>query len=485
VLLNRRLLLASALTAAAIVPGVASAQDYATISRDIIPSGQYGSIPTPATLSQDEQQAQMYNALTPLFNHVTPADVVADFKPAPLDVANAPGPLTAESVPHPGLTITRDAYDVPYIHGATRDDVTWGAGWVTAEDRGLLLEEARYDSLVAAIDAPGVAAFNLITSVQNFKPSPQTIAEVDKQTGVLQAAGASGRAVLHDIDVYLQGINAYLSAHHDTLGPFTSVARFTRTDIYGFNALKDQFVGEGGGCQAGRAEFLSALEHKLGAKKGLAVWNDLREADDPEAPASLPGRVSFQKPPTSMSGNVILDAGSITGSGRQALAAYCPDSVQASNVLMVSGARSATGHPIMVAGPQIGYLYPGFTLEMDLQGPGIDARGATTAPFPGYILIGRNQASAWSLTSAGLSQIDTYVETLCGHSRIKYVFDGRCRPMQYFDAGSVGAKRVAFYRTVHGPVFAYARVHGRLVALSRKRASYGKDVLDLLFYRAL
>jgi acyl-homoserine lactone acylase PvdQ len=34
-------------------------------------------------------------------------------------------------------------------------------------------------------------------------------------------------------------------------------------------------------------------------------------------------------------------------------------------------------------------------------------------------------------------------------------------------------------------VFGYARVHGRLVALTHKRSSYGKDVLDLLFYRKL
>ena len=60
--------------------------------------------------------------------------------------------------------------------------------------------------------------------------------------------------------------------------------------------------------------------------------------------------------------------------------------------------------------------------------------------------------------------------------------------MQFFDAGRYPgrkAQEVTFYRTVHGPVFGYARVHGRLVALSRKRASYGKDALDLLFYHDL
>jgi acyl-homoserine lactone acylase PvdQ len=44
---------------------------------------------------------------------------------------------------------------------------------------------------------------------------------------------------------------------------------------------------------------------------------------------------------------------------------------------------------------------------------------------------------------------------------------------------------VAFKMTVHGPVVGYARVHGRLVAISSKRSSYGKDALDLLFNRRL
>ena len=156
---------------------------------------------------------------------------------------------------------------------------------------------------------------------------------------------------------------------------------------------------------------------------------------------------------------------------------------------MVSGARSATHHPIMVAGPQIGYYYPGLTMEMDLEGPGVHQHGAMTAPFPGYIFIGRSQDSAWSLTSAGLNQIDTYVETLCGGSIHKYLYNGKCRAMQFFDAGKLtnGSKtsEVTFYRTIHGPVFGYARVHGRRVALSEKRASYGKDVDDLLFYYRL
>jgi acyl-homoserine lactone acylase PvdQ len=457
------------------------AKDYANIARDIIPSGEYGDVPSAAMLPEVEQQAKMYDALTPLFNHVTPAALKADFKPEPVGSAFT-GPSTTESVPHPGVTILRDSFHVPHIYGVTRDDVTWGAGWVVAEDRGLLLQQGRYDGLVAAIDAPGVNALNLISSLQTFKPSAQTNAEVAKQTGQLLAHGAKGRAVLHDLDVYLQGINAYLTAHNHTLGVFTNVANFTRTDIYAFNAVKDQFVGEGGGDEAQRSEFLGALRRKLGRVRGLKVWNDLREPYDPEAPASVPGHVQLQPRPKSTKGNVVLDPGSLSRSATVALAAERAGRTHASNALLVSGRRSATHHPIMVAGPQIGYFYPGLTMEMDLEGPGISQRGAMSAPFPGYIFIGRSQDAAWSLTSAGLDQIDTYVETLCGHSSHMYRFDGKCRKMRLFDAGSLGGKELTFYRTVHGPVFGYARVHGRLVALTTKRASYGKDVLDLLFY---
>jgi acyl-homoserine lactone acylase PvdQ len=461
------------------VAQAAAPKDYANIALDIVPSGEPGVVPPPAGA---DQQAHMYDALTPLFSHVSEGQLTSFFKPETLSVAT-PGPNTTETVPRAGLTITRDGYDVPHVFGVTRDDVTWGAGWVLAEDRGLLLSEARYLSMLAAIDAPGYSAIGLIGNLASFKPTQQTINEVSKQTTALMQAGPRGQAVLHDIDVYLQGINAYLQTNNP------SATRFTRTDIYAFNALKDQFVGEGGGQQARNGEFLASLEHRLGVKRGYKVWNDLRESNDPEAPASVPGHVQFQPPPMSRSGNVMLDPLSLSSAASHALDVQREFRGRASNALLVSGARSATHHPIMVAGPQIGYYYPGLTMEEDLQGPGIDQRGVTSAPFPGYIFIGRSQDSGWSLTSAGLDQISTYAETLCGHSTHKYLFDGKCRAMQFFDAGSLktssGTSEVTFWRTVHGPVIGYAHVHGRLIALSTKRASYGKDVLDLLFYHDL
>ena len=45
---------------------------------------------------------------------------------------------------------------------------------------------------------------------------------------------------------------------------------------------------------------------------------------------------------------------------------------------MVGKNRSATGEPMAVMGPQLGYYDPEIVIEADLHGPGINAQGALT-----------------------------------------------------------------------------------------------------------
>jgi acyl-homoserine lactone acylase PvdQ len=473
----RRLVPVAALAAAFALPAAAPAKDYAGTALNVIPSGQQGGVPVAADA---DRQAKMYDGLTPLFGSVSNADLFRYFKSEKLGTSGQ-GALTTER-PKAGLRIVRDAFHVPHIFGRTQDLVTYGAGWALAQDRGLLLEQARYNSRVAAVDAPGLDALGLIAGLKTFTPSAQTEREVAKQTQALLAAGPKGRAVLHDIDQYIAGINGFYKKNNNPAKPWA------RTDIYALNALKGQFVGEGGGDEARRSAFLSSLQARLGPAKGFSVYNDLRERNDPETSVSVDGRFTYPSPTDRRRGNVLLDAGSIQRNTVEALAARERARARASNALLVSATRSRTGHPLMVAGPQIGYFYPGLTLEMDLHGPGYEARGATSAPFPGYILIGRGQDYAWSLTSAGLDIIDTYVETLCDNSDVKYTYKGQCRSMSFFDAGTLQGppdKQVTFYKTVHGPVIGYASVDGRRVALTRKRSSYGRDTVDQILYRDL
>jgi acyl-homoserine lactone acylase PvdQ len=465
------LVLAACASASAKAP-----KDPTIIARNILPSGQYGAPNPSASL-----QAEMYNALTPLFDRVSPTDLFTDFKSEKLGV-DTDGPTTQEPVPFPGVTILRDRFNVPHVFANTRAAGIMTAGWIAAEDRGLLLEQARYNARVAVIDAPGLSAIGLTAGLQSFKPSAQTEAFTATETKALLRQGKEGKAVLRDIDTYIAGINAYLSASNSPNAPWT------RNDVYAVNALKGQFLGQGGGREARDSEFLSGLQQQLGKGRGFAAFNDLRQFKNPAAVTTVKGTFPYGHIPREHSGSVVLDNGSFTPTPAvpaRVARRFSFEKTQASNVLMVTGGHSSTGHPIMVGGPQIRYFFPGLVLEIDMHAPHLHWRGATSAPFPGYLLIGRTTRFANMLTSAGADIIDQYAETLCGGSNERYLHKGRCRPMGHFEAGTLDGKPVQFLTTVHGPVAGYATVRGRRVAISSKRSSRGKDVLDQLFFRRL
>jgi acyl-homoserine lactone acylase PvdQ len=454
----------------------AFAKDRARIARNILPSGQY-QLPGPNA----DAQAQMYNALTPLFDHVTSSDLFTDFKSERLGI-DTDGPTTQENVPFPGVTLLRDRFNVPHVYAKTHQGGIETAGWILAEDRGLLLQQARYDSRVAAIDAPGLSAIGLISGLQSFVPSAQTEAVVSQQTKALKQQGKEGKAVLRDIDAYVAGINAYLASTHSSNAPWT------RNDVYAVNALKGQFLGQGGGDEARRSEFLNGLDQQLGARRGFEAFNDLRQFKNPRSVVSVDGSFPYGHIPKKHPGSVVLDNNSFTPTPAVPASIarrYSTKPVQASNELMVTGQHSSTGHPILVGGPQISYFMPGLVLEMDMHAPQLHWRGATSAPFPGYLLIGRTPRFSTTLTSASGDIIDQFAETLCGGSTERYVYKGKCRNMGHFDAGTLNGRPVTFLTTVHGPVQGYGRVNGHTVAISQKRSSFGKDVLDQLFFRRL
>ena len=456
----------------------AAAKDYATTALNIIPSGQ----PQNASDPNAKKQAEMYNGLTPLFRNVQPTDLTKYFKSEAHEPADVVSTETLAS--RPGVTIKRDSFGVPHIYGVTDADVIYGAGWVMANDRGLLLNQARYNGLLAAIDAPGYSSIKLIQDLANFVPSKQTNDVVAKQTQEILKYGSKGRQLLSDMDTYLQGINAWYAKNQP------SAAKYTRNDIYSFNATLGQYLGQGGGNEPANTQFFDGLQRKFGVSKGEKIYTDLRQRNDPDSITTLTGKTFPYSPtPSRRTGNVIIDNGSLDTNAAKATAVNAASHHQASNILIAAGSRTSTGHPLFVGGPQIGYFFPGLTLEMGLHGPNIDVRGATAPPFPGYMLIGRGEDYAWTLTSAGADIVDEYAETLCGGSRTRYLYKGTCRTMTKINAGSVvqagKTTKVAFYQTVHGPVIGYAKVRGRRVAISRKRSSYGKDTVDQLFFQQM
>ncbi len=482
----------------------------------ILPPGNYGGLPTTAN-SLD--QLPLYDALTPLRGHVTDADIEKYFLPENFTPI---GTTHEEPTGRPGTKIVYDAYGVPHVTGATRADMAFGAGWVTARDRGLLLQLGRGPARVAVADVPGINAFGLVTSAQSFVPSAATEQLVTDQVQlIIDTYGAKGREMIADMQAEADGITAYYQAHNIDQPPATV------NDVIAVTAFIGSIFGAGGGAEASNAEFLSKLQAGLGPDTGRKAWEDAMLFDDPEAPTTIQQRFDYG-PLTGgpVTGAAVIDAGSVRSlDPRVAAAVSNPPAIsnttstptlgasalmtaastvstagdsstypaagpvpehQASNFLVVDPRRSATNNTLAVMGPQLGYYYPEIVQQIHLTGPGIDAQGVGVPAAMMYLLIGRTHDYAWSLTSANHDVRDVFAEQLCNPDGTApsltsdhYLFDGVCRPFDTFDAGTLNGTPIRYPVSVHGPVIGTATSNGRPIALTRKRSTFGRDGLNL------
>jgi acyl-homoserine lactone acylase PvdQ len=452
--------------------------DYAAVALNVLPPGESGDLRFPPTASN---QLPLYDGLTSR-KTVTARDLSRYFKSERFGVT---GKVVRVERPRSGLRILRDRWDVAHVYGRTRADVEFGAGYATAQDRYVFMEQLRGPGRIAAMDVPGVDPFALATSGRQFVPSDETERRLNDQLELIRNAGAKGRQLLADTTSYVAGINAYYRSKNIGLRPWTV------TDVISVGSLLGANLGVGGGDETRRSMFLDALNQHFGAERGVAIWRDLAQQLDPATPVSVSGKFDYDTKPAPGSKNVVIDDGSFEPWGTpHTLEFHFHNPIAASNALLVAARRSATHHPLFVAGPQVGYYFPQILLELVLHGGGIDARGAS---FPGlsmYVLLGRGKDFAWSATSANSDIVDQYVERLCGDD-LHYLYNGVCRAMTTFEAGVLKGngvqpdRKLDFRETVHGPVIGYARVDDRRVAISSKRSTRGRELLSAIAFQDL
>jgi acyl-homoserine lactone acylase PvdQ len=483
-----------ALVLALAVPAAASAADTA---RYILPPGNFGGLPVgPNSLDQ----LPLYDALTPLRGNVTMADINKNFLPEDF---NPIGATREEKTGRPGLKILYDSYGIPHIYGDTRADVAYGAGWVVARDRGLLIQLGRYPARVAVADVPGINAFGLVTSGQSFTPSPQAENLVEQQKALLvKEYGDKGWQILSDAGAYAAGINGYWKANNINQPPATI------NDVIAVTAFIGSIFGAGGGGEASNSDLLAKLQDSLGTVRGYKAWDDVMLQNDPEAPTTIKQTFPYPvKTGGAVTGSLTIDAGSViatdprqplatqgTGTAAKAAAdpgvtedaAAAPKRQHASNFQVVAPSRSASGDSLATMGPQLGYYYPEIVYQEDLHGPGYNAQGVGVPGLSMYILIGRTQNYAWSLTSAGQDVRDVFAERLCNpdgspatRASNHYLYNGQCKAFEDFTAGVLQGTTLQYHVSVHGQIIGTATIGGKPYALARKRSTFGRDALNL------
>ncbi len=418
------------------------------------------------------------------------------------------GGLESTIEPRPGVTIQRDsAYGIPHIYGDTRADTMFGAGYAGAADRLFLMDVLRHTGRAEL--ASFLGGSNAEADAGQWSFAPYTEADFEKQVAQMpQLYGAKGAQAVADVTAYVEGINAYIAAAklNPALmpGEYTLLGKtlepFKVTDVIAIASLVGGIFGKGGGRELESALAMQALVDKMGKKAGRRAWLGFRAKNDPEAPTTiakkfpyetrsafaakglaLPDKNTVRFTPTTAGASASAAPGNPESLGAR-LAKAIRSAGHASNWELVSAKKSATGHPIAVMGPQVGYFVPQILMEEDLHGPGIDARGASFAGVNLYVQLGHGRDYAWSATSAGSDNVDTFAEPLC-KDNFHYLYKGKCLAMEKLekteswtpnsiDPTPAGSQTLVAYRTVHGVVFARAKVNGKKVAYVKQRSTY-------------
>ena len=437
--------------------------------------------------------------------------------------------------PRPGATVMRDSrWGEPHIFGTTDQDMAFAAGYVAAEDRLAIMELLRALGRAEAFElietAPAWLADAEMARLYGYTED-EFQAQIDRLPRVYGAAGAD---VVRILENYVAGINQYIAesqrgevplpggfAELGVAGP--SIWR--PTDVVAVVSTVRALFGAGGGAELQNAAVLAGLVEDLGPAQGRATYEDFRTRDNRDGPVHTTKSFPYLERDESRlnpAANAVdpvaagMRARRGTGGGRSTPAQieFLAEEARIkterlklstplgavdlsrpggmSNHLVVGASRSATGHPILIGGPQAGYFSPQILMDYELHSPTIHARGAGFPGLSTLVVMGRTQDYAWSPTAGGSDMIDTYVERLCNpdggpvsEDSRHYLFRGQCLAMDRRTLREAenapptigqAVPDIIVERSVHGPILARGMLDGIPVAVSRKRSTYLKEL---------
>lgn len=401
-----------------------------------------------------------------------------------------PDDVEREEQPGGRAQVLWDGHGKPHVFADTAPDVAYGAGWATMEARFLYAEVFRAIGRSGVIELRDSTADELLGGLDlSAGTIDYSDAELNAQIDRAVAANPEeAPRLLAAIDGYLEGVNAWLDANPPIPAGLGLLGlrwpKWTRADVVACAIALGAMFGQGGGIETNNAAALGSLVERLGPEEGRAAYEWFRRADGLGAQGHVQGTWPYP----------VFDDG--TAAGTEAPPWPLPDSVPVldgppgpasretpphmSNFVIVGGDHSASGHPIMVSGPQVGYVSPSMLLEIELNGGDYRASGVTIPGLGFAVLIGHTDAYAWTITAARNDLVDERVELLCEPDgsaptpeSTHYVFDGVCTPMW-----RSATNASTMWRSVHGPITHRGSVGGRPVAVSQERASRGFEAMS-------
>ena len=312
-------------------------------------------------------------------------------------------------------TVRRDRFGIPYIHAETLADAIRVQGFLTAQDRLtqlLVTREAVNGRLAELIGPPGESSDRTVWTLDIPRLARRFAAQLESPSRELH-------------EWYLQGINAYLTAHADEfpllvrLGGY-SPAPYTLEDICAHYLYQAYDLTENW-----RAEWLAQrLVDQLGREKAAEISLLSYNPDDGsewasqyELAAAAPLGVAAEVEGAAAQGGTEGGTAPAEQAAEEASTeAVPPPAEQAaapggSNSWALAARRSARNAPILANDPHLNAKrLPGIWYPVALITPEWRAVGAAGVGWPG-LAVGRSNHIAWGVTNSAADIADLFIET--------------------------------------------------------------------------
>jgi penicillin amidase len=376
----------------------------------------------------------------------------------------------------PGLSapvaVRRDSHGVPHIQAANMEDLLEAQGFVVAQDRLWQMDMARRfaSGELAELLGPSVVEHDKVQRILQIRPAAEhlTATMPEDQKRLFEA--------------FARGVNAFIASHQDRLP-----AEFR---LLGYKPRPWQPVDS----------WLVAL-NMVGRLDTLYPWKLEREKVQAKLPPNLvaelyPTTTWRDHPPTQSIPDLTapqqnvpeapLDESQSSLEDLLRLKAIlklgsdgCDSCKPGSNEWAVSGARTASGKPMLSNDMHLEHSIPDIWHEEDLQAGTFHVAGVTTPGIP-FIIEGHNEHISWGFTTLNGDVQDVYVEKTNGQGEY-WTVNGWRQPehdLEHIHVRFGNDVLVDVERTEHGPVISPLLPHEtRMLAL--KWVLYASDLHGL------
>jgi penicillin amidase len=359
-----------------------------------------------------------------------------------------------------GLTIFRDGWGIPHVQAKTIRDAFFGQGFATAQDRLWHMDADRrraYGCWAELVGETAVAQdvmmrrFRIRSSVRN------DMAALDEPTRAMLLA-------------YAAGVNAFMDSTSRLPVEYRLVAEGSG------NLLEPWQPWDSLAVFKARHILMGVFESKLWRARLVRTLGPEKSAD--LLRGYQPGHLLIV-PPGVEYGGPALDGVEELRRDLDDLV-WLQDGAEAgSNSWVLSGARTASGRPLLAGDPHRGLDVPNVYYQNHMACPEFDAVGLSFPGCPGFPHFGHNAHVAWCVTHAGADYQDLYIERFRETKPVppesapdtfgwQYQFRGDWRPVEVERAtiDVRGGDSIEFdvFSTHHGPLIAGEPAGGHGIA---------------------